>query len=286
MVQSSWQPDAAPLTDFDAAYANSAAIAGSQSYPPRWAAAAAAFRENLASAGRARLDCVYGPAPRNRYDLFFPDGAPIGLVVFVHGGYWKAFDTSLWSHLAEGALQRGHAVAMPSYTLCPEATIGAITREIGAFLDQVAGEVSGPIRLSGHSAGGHLVARMLCTDAPIAHATAARIDRTVSISGVHDLRPLLATGMNDILQLDLVEARAESPALLEPRGNIDITCLVGGAELDEFRRQNTLLANVWHGFGVRTRAVERPGKHHFDVIDELRDPASELVAILTGAPNS
>lgn len=286
MTQSFWQPGAEPLTDFDAAYANSAAIVGSQSYPPRWAAAAAAFREHLASAGRARLDRVYGQAPRNRYDLFLPDTAPIGLVVFVHGGYWKAFDKSLWSHLAEGALQRGHAVAMPSYTLCPDATIGAITREIGAFLDHVAGEIPGAIRLCGHSAGGHLVSRMLCIDAPIARATADRIDRTVSISGAHDLRPLLATGMNDILQLDLAEARAESPALLEPRANIDITCLVGGAELGEFRRQNALLANVWHGFGVRTRAVERPGRHHFDVIDELRDPASELVAILTGAPNS
>lgn len=286
MTRESWPPSGAPLTDVDAAYANSAAIAGSQSYPPRWAAAAAAFREHLASAGRARLDSIYGPAPRNRYDLFLPDAAPIGLVVFVHGGYWKAFDKSLWSHLAEGALQRGHAVAMPSYSLCPEATISVITREIGAFLDHVAGEVPGPIRLSGHSAGGHLVSRMLCTDAPITCATAARIDRTVSISGVHDLRPLLATGMNDILQLDLAEARAESPALLEPRAKIDMTCLVGGAELDEFRRQNALLANVWHGFGVRTRAVERPGKHHFDVIDELRDPKSELVAILTGPPNS
>ncbi|HEY9055872.1 MAG TPA: alpha/beta hydrolase [Aurantimonas sp.] len=274
------------MTDFDAAYANSAAIAGSQCYPPRWAAAAAAFREYLALDGRAQLDCVYGNAPRNRYDLFLPDTAPSGLVVFVHGGYWKAFDKSLWSHLAEGALQRGHAVAMPSYTLCPEATIGAITREIGAFLDHVAGEISGPIRLSGHSAGGHLVSRMLCTDAPIARATADRIDRTVSISGVHDLRPLLATGMNDTLRLDLAEARTESPALLEPRTNIDITCVVGGDELDEFRRQNALLANVWHGFGVRTRAIERPGKHHFDVIDGLRDPAGEIVAILTGTPNS
>ncbi len=286
MVQSSWRQDAAPLTDFDAAYANSAAIAGSQSYPPRWAAAAAAFREHLASAGRARLDRVYGPAPRNKYDLFLPDAAPFGLVVFVHGGYWKAFDKSLWSHLAEGALQHGHAVAMPSYTLCPDATIGAITREIGAFLDHVADEISGPIRLSGHSAGGHLVSRMLCADAPTTRATADRIDRTVSISGVHDLRPLLVTGMNDILQLDLAEARAESPALLEPRAKTDITCLVGGAELDEFRRQNALLANIWHGFGVRTRAVERPGRHHFDVIDELRDPASDLVAILTRAPDS
>jgi arylformamidase len=34
------------------------------------------------------------------YDLFLPEGTPAGLAVFVHGGYWKAFDRSVWSHLA------------------------------------------------------------------------------------------------------------------------------------------------------------------------------------------
>lgn len=270
-----------PIADYDAAYANGAAVADSASYAPRWRADAASFRDRLTLEGRARLGIPYGDGPRRHYDLFLPEGAPAGLVVFVHGGYWKGQAIAAWSHFASGALARGFAVALPEYTLCPETTIPAITSEIGSFLDAVAGEIDGPIRLSGHSAGGHLVSRMLCTDAPIAAATAERIDATVSISGVHDLRPLLRTAMNDVLGLDLATARAESPALLEPRPGVLLTCLAGGAELPEFRRQNALLANAWHGLGARVRAVEAPGRHHFDIVDELLDPQSPLVAALT-----
>jgi arylformamidase len=38
----------------------------------------------------------------------------------------------------------------------------------------------------------------------------------MSISGVHDLRPMLRTAMNQSLKIDMAEAHAESPALLEP----------------------------------------------------------------------
>ncbi|MFY0733500.1 MULTISPECIES: alpha/beta hydrolase [Aurantimonas] len=272
----------AAITDFDTAYGNAGAIAGAETYPPRWRERAAAFRQELEAAGRARLACPYGDGERAVYDLFLPEGTPAGLAVYVHGGYWKAFGRSEWSHLAAGALARGFAVAMPSYPLCPTVRIAEITRHVGQFLDTVAAEVSGPIRLSGHSAGGHLVTRMICTDSPLSEATAARIDRVLSISGVHDLRPLLKTQMNEILALDLAEARAESPALLEPHGNAALTCLVGGDELPEFRRQNTLLASAWRGLGLRTAAIEAPRQHHFDVIDALEDPASDAVALLAG----
>ena len=272
------------IADYDAAYDNSGSVADAASFVPRWQPLARAFRDRLSASGRAELGVSYGDKPRQHYDLFRPEGAPAGLVVFVHGGYWKGQEIGNWSHFATGALAHGFAVALPEYTLCPEATIPEITAEIGRFLNRVAQQIRGPIRLCGHSAGGHLVSRMLCTDAPIAAETAARIDRTVSISGCHDLRPIMLTRMNDVLGLDLQTARAQSPALLEPRAGVDLTCLVGGAELPEFRRQNALIANVWHGFGVKTRAIERPGRHHFDIVDDLIDPESELVAILTGDP--
>ncbi|MBO0903850.1 alpha/beta hydrolase [Jiella sonneratiae] len=272
-----------PLGDHDRGYDNSGAIADAASFLPRWRSQAKAFREALAADGRAELSIAYGDGPRRHYDLFLPEGEPQGLVVFVHGGYWKSQEIGNWSHFAAGPLARNFAVALPEYTLCPAATIPAITGEIGSFLDHAAARVAGPLRLSGHSAGGHLVSRMLCRNAPIAPGTARRIDRTASISGCHDLRPIMLTGMNAVLCLDEATARAESPALLEPREGIDLLCLAGGAELAEFRRQNALLANVWHGFGVKTRAVEQPGRHHFDVVDDLLDPESQLVAYLAAA---
>ena len=265
--------------DWDDAYANAAHIPGAADYPPRWQREAAAFRAALGS--RART-LAYGEAEAERLDLFLPEGEPQGLVVFVHGGYWQRFGRQDWSHLAAGALARGHAVAMPGYTLCPGIRVAGITRQIGAAIARAGAEIGGPIRLAGHSAGGHLVCRMLCMDAPLPAETAARIANTVSISGVHDLRPLMRTRLNDALRLDVAEARSESPALLEPREGVRLTALVGSAERPEFVRQNALLANIWTGLGAMTRAVEEPGRHHFDVIDGLARPDSPLVGALLG----
>ncbi len=268
--------------DWDDAYNNRGHIADAESYPPRLAAAAAAVRERMAAAGRARLDIAYGTAARERLDLFLPQGMAQGLAVFVHGGYWRAFGKSDWSHLAQGPLERGWAVAMPGYTLCPQIRISGITRQIGAAIAAAARELGGPIRLAGHSAGGHLVTRMLCEDAPLADAAAARIVSVISISGVHDLRPLMRTAMNEDLKLDRAEAAAESPALLRPRPGVPLTCWVGAAERPEFRRQNALLADIWTGFGVAARAVEEPDRHHFNIIDGLCALDSPLTEALLG----
>lgn len=270
------------IRDWDDAYANSPHIVGSADLPDLWASQAKAFRDDLSAAGRARLDIAYGERPRNRLDLFLPQAEPAGLVVFIHGGYWMAFDKGSWSHLARGAVERGYAVAMPSYTLCPDVRIADISREVGAAVTKAAELVAGPVMLTGHSAGGHLVSRMVSITTPLPPAVQARIRNTVSISGVHDLRPLMATGMNDTLHLDEAEALTESPALLRPMAGARITCWVGGGERGEFLRQNALLANVWTGLGAVTAAVVEPDRHHFSVIDGLADPDHALMRTLLG----
>lgn len=266
--------------DWDDAYNNSNHIAGAADYPPRWAAAAAETRSRLAAEGRLRADIPYGTHQRERLDLMLPNGTAEGIVVFIHGGYWRAFGKSDFSHLAEGALARGWAVAMPGYTLCPQIRIAGITRQIAAALSAIARQMGGPIRIAGHSAGGHLATRMLCEDAPVAGNVAHRIISVLSLSGVHDLRPLMRTAMNDDLRLDRAEAAAESPALRFPRPGVPVTCWVGARERPEFLRQNALLANIWRGCGVETRLVEEPRRHHFDVIDGLTDPKSPLMDAL------
>lgn len=266
------------ITDWDDAYANGAYIAGAADYPPKWAENAAAFRAGLGA--RAKVDQPYGSGGRQQFDLFLPETEAKGLCVFVHGGYWRAFDRTVWSHLATGPLARAWAVAMPSYTLAPDARISEITTEIGSAIKTAGTMVSGPIRLIGHSAGGHLVTRMLCANAPLGTDVTSRVENTVSLSGVHDLRPLLKTALNEDLHLDATEAEAESPALLTPRTGTRLTCWVGADERPEFVRQNELLANIWTGLGVNTSCVEEGGKHHFDVIDGLSDPSSPLCTAL------
>jgi hypothetical protein len=123
---------------YDEAYANAKHIPGGADYPARWAAAAAGFR--AACGDRARLGLGLGPGdgaePAGWFDLFLPEGAARGLVIFVHGGYWLRFGPRDFSHLAAGPLARGWAVAMPAYTLAPAARIAAMTRQIVAAAEQ------------------------------------------------------------------------------------------------------------------------------------------------------
>ena len=252
------------ITDWDDAYANGAHIPHADTYVPRWTEAAAAFR------------AAHPPQDLGRGHLFLPDGTPRGLMVFIHGGYWMRFDPTLWSHLAAGALAAGWACAMPGYPLAPDARISDMTRIVADQIAQAAAQVAGPIALTGHSAGGHLAARMICPGV-LPDAVATRVTACVPISPLTDLRPLLRTAMNDTLRLDAAESIAESPALLEPRAGIPVTTWVGGAERPEFIRHARLLANVWAGLGVATDCVIDPGRHHFDVIEGLADPASPLM---------
>lgn len=258
---------AAEFRALDRAYANGAFIAGAESYPPAWAERAAAFRAALGS--RARLDLPYGGADRQRFDLFLPEAAARGLLVFVHGGYWMAFGRDSWSHLAAGALARGWAVAMPSYTLAPAARIGAMTQEILQAVNAAARLVPGPVVVTGHSAGGHLSARMGCADL----APAADIRRVVPISPLADLAPLMHTAMNATLHLDAAEADRESPALNRLRQGVACHVWVGAQERPAFLWQARLLSESWN-----CPWTAAPGKHHFDVIDDLADPESALIA--------
>lgn len=255
------------MQDPDTAYSNGAFIAGAEGYPPRWQAEAAAFRSAMGA--RAELDLPYGPTPREALDLFLPAGAPRGVLMFIHGGYWLAFGREVWSHLAAGAVARGWACAMPSYTLAPEARIGTMTAQIARAAQMVAARLPDlPMVITGHSAGGHLSARMGCADQAV-----PGLRRVVPISPLADLAPLMVTGMNAKLRLDAAECAAESPARLTLQDGVQAHVWVGGQERPAFLWQARTLSEAWD-----CPWTVDPGKHHFDVIDGLLDPASALAA--------
>jgi len=262
--------------DYDDAYANGPYIPGADDYPARWLKASGDWAFVQGAEGRRRDGLPYGDSGRQRFDLFYPEGAPKGLMVFVHGGYWLKFDRSYWFHLSKGAVAKGWAVAMPSYDLCPEVRISEITRQIASAVNVTAGMVDGPVILSGHSAGGHLVARML-EPGLLDPEVAARLLRVMPISPVSDLRPLMHTAMNADFRLDLAGAEAESPVLMHERLDVPVTVWVGADERPVFLDQARWLAEAWGADHVID-----DGKHHFDVIDGLIDPDSKMINALLG----
>jgi acetyl esterase/lipase len=268
------------IQDWDDAFANMAHIAGSDALPQIWSDAAASYR---ASGVKVDVDIPYGDHPREMLDIIWPDTTPKGLVVFIHGGFWIRLDKSYWTHLAEGARANGWAVCMPSYTLAPDARISHMTQQIGQAIETAAARVAGPIRITGHSAGGHLATRMICDDTPLNVDTLDRVETVLSISGLHDLRPLMHTAMNDALRLDEAEAKLESAVLHRPARAVPYCCWVGGGERPEFMRQSALMAQMWGGLDMPASCVVDGKLNHFTVLDGLCDPRSNITDALLGA---
>ena len=270
-------------------YMPSRTVPAAAQEPLRWASQSAGFREGFT--GRARLDVAYGVSPGMRLDIFSPArriDCPVH--VYLHGGYWQRTDKSDYSFLAAGLVEAGVLVVIVNYTLCPETTVAGIVEEVRAALAWTFRHVSehggdpDRIHVSGHSAGGQLTAMLALTDwtATAADLPADLVKSGVAISGVFDLEPLVHTPINDPLGLDVDGARAVSPLLIGGPARFPLGFAVGGEESGEFHRQSRSMAQRWRQLGGETRFADCPGCHHFNVIDRLADPGSELFALVRG----
>ncbi len=229
-----------------------------------------------------QLDISYGPDGDETLDLFPARGASRGLLLFVHGGYWRGLDKSDFSFVADALAPTGVTVAVSNYSLCPRVTVADIVRQTQrctAWLWRNAAHLGAdPERfyLSGHSAGAHLTAMMLATD----WASAAPdlppnfVKGALAVSGLYELAPLQPTSMNDDIRLTDALVAQCSPARLQPRLRVPLFLSCGGLESDEFQRQTRLIAERWRGLGCVE--IPMPGFNHLAVIEELANPASAL----------
>ncbi|RDI94907.1 alpha/beta hydrolase [Meiothermus sp. QL-1] len=244
-------------------------------YFRRWAEEAKAARAALPH----HPSLAYGPGPKETLDLF-PAPQSRYLLVFIHGGYWRAFDKDDFSWLAPPLVEAGVSLAVLNYDLCPAVSIGQIVEECRravAWLYRAAPRygLSGlPILLSGHSAGGHLTAELFATPWAEYGVPEAAFAGGIAISGLFDLEPLLQVSFNTDLRLTRESARALSPIHKRPTLRVPLVLGVGELESSEFQRQSRLLQQAWPEVCPGVWRV--PNAHHFNVLEALADPRSEL----------
>jgi arylformamidase len=257
----------------DAAYDNTGAVADSQDYRARWWEASAVIRAEPES----RLDLRYAVRPRATLDYFPSGAAHAPLFVFIHGGYWQRNEKERFSFIVPGPRSRGLNIAVPGYTLAPEARLTDIVAEIRqalTFLAKRADELKfdqNNIYIGGWSAGGHLAA--LIADHPAVRGA-------IPISGIFDLEPIALGVLNEKLRLTADEVARLSPLKNLPKHSSTIRLFVGAAELPELKRQSEDYAEVARGRGLPVTLTTLPGHHHFSILDEFARPDGVLTNAL------
>ena len=270
--------------DYEAEYNNRARVPEHAEIFARWIRQAEDYRAEALKAARAELGLSYGDTPRQVIDLFFSTaGEAAPLAIFVHGGWWRSLDASMFSQMARGLNAQGVTVAVAGYDLCPNVAIADIIEQVRRACLFMWQRYNRPMLLVGHSAGGHLASAMVATDWPALYpkAPADLVPAGYAISGVFDLAPLVGISVNQDLKLDAAAARNVSPLYwpIRPGRVFDAVC--GGLESDEFKRQSHTLAGTWGKAGATTRSGEIAGTNHFTVIDALADPQSAMTARVT-----
>jgi arylformamidase len=251
----------------DAAYDNNGAVADSPALIEKRNAGSAIYRK----ARPQGLDIPYGPRERNRFDLYPASNPGAPCLVFIHGGYWQRNTREDFAMFMAGVQAHGWSAALPGYSLAPDVRLADIVAEIRASLDWLQAHgpqhgISGPVILSGWSAGAQLTAMAL--DHPLVTAGLA-------ISGVYDLEALRDTKLNQALELTDGDIATLSPlrlpVVMKPMaiayGTAEVPALV-----NDSRNLHALRAMA-HAPGVLLPIVRA---NHFNILDHLTDPDGEL----------
>jgi len=229
------------------------------------------------------LDVPYGPHAAQKMDIFRARGESKAVLMFIHGGFWRALDKRPFSFLAPELTRAGVTFANINYGLCPAVTLEEIVRQVlqaGAWLYRNASNFGGdPRRLyvAGHSAGGHLTAMLLAALWPVFAPDLPRkvFQGGLAVSGVFDLRPLAgAAFLKPEVNFDLAVARRCSPIIMPPATDAKLWTCVGGDEPQGFLDQHALVAKEWKK--VLAGEIPMPGDNHFSVIERLADASSPL----------
>jgi arylformamidase len=235
-----------------------------------------------------QIDVSYGPGPRQVLDIFpAPDGKPRApVVIFIHGGFWRARDKSDYGFLADGLRSLGAMPFMINYPLAPAARLEEIVASArGAvqwIIDHAARFGGDPdnIWLFGHSAGAHLAAMCCCHDAGGGRDFGSAIKGAVLTSGLYELEPVRLCFANADLGLDEAQVARLSPCRLRACVAGPLFVVSGGRETAEFAAQAEDFVAAMRAQQVETHQIGVAGANHYTMLDQIARPGSEILALV------
>jgi arylformamidase len=247
-----------------------------------WLARDLALSDAFKSRLRVHRDQRYGDGPRQLADLYPAPrpGAPI--VLFFHGGFWRALSKDHVGHVAGPLVEAGAAAVMPGYDLCPSVplqTVVAQARQALLWTRQQAARLNGDpdrIYVAGNSAGAHRAAMMMAEDWTRHGLPRAPIAGAILVTGIYDLRPVLRIQVNEDVRLAPEDVLGLSPQFLPLHCRVPAIVAAGAAEPALWIEQSRRYAAKLSAKGADVRLMEAAGLHHFSITHSLSDSNAPL----------
>lgn len=219
-------------------------------------------------------DIAYGELTRERLDIYPSSKPKSKTLIFIHGGYWRTLDKSMFHFVAKAFHPYDIATVLITYPLAPEFSIDTIVSSCRKAIGWVKQNISAyngnaeEIYVAGHSAGGHL-AVMMMTEAE------SSIKGVCSMSGLFDLFPIQLSEVNETLQMDRDMALRNSPVQLQPAVASPLLLFVGADETEEYKEQSNELYRSWKE-KIPVQLKQLPGLNHYSIVEDLLNNDSLL----------
>ncbi|NYE35937.1 acetyl esterase/lipase [Nocardioides cavernae] len=265
-----------------------AALAGCAADPEPAGSRATDAGEAPVTSGPQRI--TYGDDPSQWVDVHTPGGTSRGLVVVIHGGFWKAeYGAEYGAPLAEDLAGRGWTAANVEYRRVgngggfPE-TLDDVHAALGAVVRDADGPVDGPVVALGHSAGGHLATWAAARGRFDRWADGPALTHVVSQAGVLDLRAAVADGLGtDAARAFLGDAGESAYSRVDPLAQVPLDVPVWAVHATDDDvvpfSQATTYVDAATAAGAAATLVEVSGGH-FGVIEPTSEAWAACVAVL------
>jgi acetyl esterase/lipase len=247
------------------------------------------------------------PSPRERLDLFLPEGHAWPIVIFVHGGSWTEGERTLeiggadmYENIGRFLAGRGIGAAVIDYRLIPEVDWRTQAADVDRALAWVYSTIPiyggrrDAIFLMGHSAGAQLAMRAALDRAALGRVGVppTAIAGVIAVSGAaYDLTDQKTYDLGndpefyaERFRIGPTDTGWQREASVVPLVSADAPpslLMYAGGETTPLQRQSQVMATALKAAGATTTLLEIPGLSHTHIVPTLsRDDREAGAAVL------